>query len=60
MTGTVFTAPGAGFVARVITTPDGDIVEDAIAASAGSHAATASLGTGTWLLQVAAFAPAGP
>jgi chitodextrinase len=56
MTGAVFTAPGAGFTSRVTTAPDGDIVEDAIAASAGSHTATASLGGGTWLLQLAAFA----
>jgi hypothetical protein len=30
-------------------------VEDAVAASAGSHDATASLSGGTWLLQLAAF-----
>jgi hypothetical protein len=59
MTGAVFTAPGAGYTSRVITSPDGDLVEDALAASAGSHAATASLSSGTWLLQVAAFKPAG-
>jgi hypothetical protein len=39
----------------VITAPDGDIVEDAIASSSGSHTATAPLSGGTWLLQVAAF-----
>jgi len=33
------------------------LVEDAIAASAGDHAATASLIDGTRLLQVVAFEP---
>jgi chitodextrinase len=56
MTGAAFTVPGTGFTSRVVTAPDGDIVEDAVAASAGSHGATASLSSGTWLLQVAAFA----
>jgi hypothetical protein len=59
MTGAVFTGPGVNFTSRVITSPDGDIVEDAVAASAGSYAAMASLSSGTWLLQLAAFAPAG-
>jgi chitodextrinase len=58
MTSAVFTAPGAGFTSRVITTPDGDIVEDARAGAAGSYGASAALGTGTWLLQLAAFAAA--
>ena len=55
MTGAVFTAAGTGFTSRVITAPDGDIVEDGIASSPGSHSATAPLSGGTWLLQVAAF-----
>ena len=55
MTGAVFTAPGSGFSSRVITAPDGDIVEDAVAASTGSYTATASLSGGTWVLQLAAF-----
>lgn len=58
MTGAVFTAPGGGFTSQAITSPDGDIVEDALAASAGSYTATASLSSGTWLLQLAAFAAA--
>lgn len=55
MTGAVFTGPGPGYTSRVITAPDGDIVEDAIAPSAGNHSATAPLSGGTWLLQLAAF-----
>jgi hypothetical protein len=58
MTSAVFTAPGSGFVSRVITSPDGDIVEDRVAATAGSYQASATLSGGAWLLQVAAFLPA--
>ena len=55
MTSGVFTGPGSGFTSRVITSPDGDIVEDAIATSAGSYSSSAPLSGGTWLLQLAAF-----
>ena len=55
MTANVFNGPGSGFALRVITTPDGDIVEDRIAAAAGDYSATATLGSGAWLMQVAAF-----
>jgi len=55
MTSGVFTGPGAGFTVRVITSPDGDIVEDAITPAAASYAASAPLSGGTWLLQLAAF-----
>jgi hypothetical protein len=57
MTGTTFTAPGPGYTSRVVTAPDGDLVADAVAQSAGSYGARASLGSGTWLLQLAACAP---
>ena len=59
MTGATFTGPGTGWISRVITAPDGDIVEDEIGAIAGSYSATAPLNSGTWLLQLAAFRPAG-
>jgi chitodextrinase len=59
MTGNVFTAPGSGFTAQVITSPDGDIVEDAVTAATGSYNATASLSSGTWILQLAGFVAAG-
>lgn len=55
MTSGVFNGAGAGFVERVITVPDGDIVEDAIASSAGNFTATAPLSGGTWVMQIAAF-----
>src|SRR5262249_50807349 len=41
MTGAVFTAPGAGYASRVITSPDGDLVEDSVSGSPGTYAATA-------------------
>ncbi len=59
MTGTAFTAPGPGYTRRVITSPNGDIVEHAIGTVPGEHRATASLHDGTWLLQLAAFRAAG-
>jgi hypothetical protein len=58
MTATSFGAPGPGFSQRVITSPDGDIVEDQVANTAGSFSATATLNLGAWLMQVAAFKPA--
>jgi hypothetical protein len=60
MTATSFGAPGAGFTQRVITSPDGDIVEDQVANTAGSYTATATLGSGAWLMQIAAFKAANP
>src|SRR5262249_24494140 len=58
---TVFTgnlSPGAGFTTRVITNPDGDLVEDQIVTTAGSYSATATLsGSGPWVMQMAAFKP---
>ncbi len=59
MTGAVFTAPGSGYTSRVVTSPDGDVIEDALSGSNGSYRATASLSGGTWLMQLAAFKPAG-
>lgn len=50
-------AAGSGYTSRVITSPDGDLLEDRIAASAGSYNASAPLSGGTWLLQLAAFTP---
>jgi hypothetical protein len=53
---TVTTAPGVGFTSRVITNPDGDILEDRVVASAGSYSATAPVSpSGAWIMQVAAF-----
>jgi Protein of unknown function (DUF4038)/Putative collagen-binding domain of a collagenase len=60
ITATSFTAAGPGFANRVITTPDGDIVEDQLVTSPGPYSATAPLNSGAWVMQVAAFKVAGP
>jgi len=55
-----FTAAGAGFISRVITTPFGDIVEDSNGAQpAGTYNATAVLTNGSWVMQVAGFSTTG-
>ena len=43
MTKKRFTAAGAGFTKRIITSPDGDIAEDRNATAMGSYTATAPL-----------------
>ena len=59
VTSNLYTAAGAGFTLRVITSPTGDIAEDELAASPGTYKATATLnGSGAWLMQAAAFKPA--
>src|SRR5207247_10516207 len=55
ITANVFTGPASGFVERVITSPDGDIVEDKVASAAGTYDASATLGSGAWTMQVAVF-----
>ena len=54
----VFNAAGAGYTKRVITNPDGDIVEDRVVTTAGSYAATASQ-SGDCVMQIVAFRAAG-
>ena len=52
--------PGSGFTSRVITKPDGDIVEDRLATVAGTYTATAPLkSAGAWVMQLLAFRAAG-
>ena len=55
MTATAFGAATGGFTQRIITSPDADIVEDEVATAAGSYNATATLSSGAWLMQLAAF-----
>ena len=56
MTQTQTTSPGAGFTSRMITAPDGDMVEDMVVTSAGTYSATASiLPAGQWVMQMATF-----
>jgi nitrogen fixation protein FixH len=50
---------GSGFTNRGITSPDGDISEDRIVTAAGSYSATASIGSGAWVMQLVALKAAG-
>jgi hypothetical protein len=50
----VFTSAGSGFSSRTINT-FGGIAEDKIVSSAGNYNATATLTSGTWVMQMAAF-----
>jgi chitodextrinase len=56
MTFSGFTAAGAGFTTRVITSPDSDILEDQMVNATGSYSAGASVSPSSfWLMQIAAF-----
>jgi len=51
---------GSGFSLRVLTAPNGDILEDGIATSPGSYNATALLSQpGDWIMQTVAFRSVG-
>jgi hypothetical protein len=50
-----FTGPGPSFIQRVITNPDADILEDAIAGDAGASVAATAPSSGSWVMQVATF-----
>src|SRR5262249_27209659 len=51
---------GGGFTTRVLTSPNGDIVEDAVASTTGSYTANAQLNeSGYWVMQMVAFQAAG-
>ena len=49
------TGPGTGFTQRVITNPDGSILEDRVVTTAGSYSATAALNNCDWIMQMVAF-----
>jgi phosphodiesterase/alkaline phosphatase D-like protein len=56
MVWTLTTGPGTGFTSRVITFPDGDILEDQIVTTVGSYAASAPVSpAGNWIMQMVAF-----
>src|SRR5208337_3242349 len=49
---TITTGPGSGFTSRVITKPDGDILEDELASTAATYNATAPIAPpGAWIMQ---------
>ena len=52
---TVTTGPGSGYTSRVITSPDGDVLEDSIVTATGSYSATAPVAGGAWIMQMVAF-----
>lgn len=53
---TLTTGPGAGYTQRILTSPDGDIVEDEMVTATGSYTATAPLNSaGGWVMQLVAF-----
>jgi hypothetical protein len=54
-----FTAAGAGFVSRIITSPDADIAEDRSVNTTGSYSATAPNSSGSWVMQMVAFRASG-
>ena len=54
------TAAGAGYTNRIITDPDGDLVEDRVVTAVGTYHATATLSSGgSWVMEVVAFKAAG-
>ena len=55
----VFKSPGSGFNSRVINA-FGGISEDKVVSSTGSYNATATLTSGTWVMQMAIFRASGP
>ncbi|HEY7292623.1 MAG TPA: fibronectin type III domain-containing protein [Vicinamibacterales bacterium] len=55
MVSSTTTAAGTSFTKRIITTPDADILEDRIVTTVGSYNATATLASGTWIMQMVAF-----
>jgi hypothetical protein len=51
---------GSGYTMRIITDPDGDLVEDRVVTASGSYHATATLSyAGPWVMQLVAFRAAG-
>jgi hypothetical protein len=57
---TTTSGPGPGFTSLIITSPDGDIAEEAAAFATGSYSATAPLTrAGPWVMQMVAFRGAG-
>jgi len=50
-----YTGAGTGFTQRIITSPDGDIVEDKNVTTVGSYNAIAPQTSGSWVMQMVAF-----
>lgn len=53
---TLTSAPGSGFIQRMITSPDGDIAQDRVVTAVGSYSASATLtNAGPWVMQMIAL-----
>jgi alpha-tubulin suppressor-like RCC1 family protein len=53
---TLTTRAGTGYTSRMISSPDGDILEDRVVSRTGSQSATAPLSAAaSWVMQLAAF-----
>src|ERR1700683_1823243 len=52
---TTTTGVESGFTSRIITSPDSNLVEDKVVSTTGTYSATASLSSGSWVMQMAAF-----
>ncbi len=60
MVWTATTGPGSGLTQRMITNPDGDIVEDRVVTAVGSYSAGAPLrSAGPWMMHMVAFRASG-
>jgi hypothetical protein len=46
---------GSGFTLRLITSPDGDVIQDRMVTTAGAYNATAPMSSGAWVMQLVAF-----
>lgn len=51
----VFNGPGVGFTSRIITAPDGDILEDMIVSTQGNYSASAPVTASSWVMQLGTF-----
>ena len=56
---TTTTKAGSGYTSRVITSPDADILEDEVVTATGSYSGTATLTSGSWIMQMVAFKASG-
>jgi hypothetical protein len=51
--------PGTGYTQRLITSPNGSILEDRVVTATGSYSATASTNGAGWVMQLVVFRGAG-
>jgi hypothetical protein len=54
-----FRSAGSGYTSRVITSPDGDILEDRTVSVSGSYGASGTTNNANWVMQLVTFRAAG-